>query len=199
MVTSSSIFAGVIFVAIICSSAKLELDTYLDEDSGGAPVQGSNIADYVFNVLFIIEATLKIIGTGLVVGDAAYLKNSWNKLDFIIVCTSILDMVLLNVNLSIIKLLRTLRPLRIITRNEDMRIMVSSLVESLIGIFNVLIICLCVFLMFAILGMNLLQGKLFYCNETGNELITGNYGPFGVDAVQCQAQGGVWTLHLINF
>ena len=45
-----------------------------------------------------------------------------------------------------------------------MRIMVSSLVESLIGIFNVLIICLCVFLMFAILGMNLLQDKLFYCN-----------------------------------
>lgn len=45
-----------------------------------------------------------------------------------------------------------------------MKIMVTSLAQSFLGIFNVLIICLCVFLMFAILGMNLLQGKLNYCN-----------------------------------
>jgi len=63
--------------------------------------------------------------------------------------------------------------------------MVTSLAQSFLGIFNVLIICLCVFLMFAILGMNLLQGKLNYCNETGSQLITGNYGPFDVNQVTC--------------
>jgi len=66
-----------------------------------------------------------------------------------------------------------------------MRIMVNSLIESLIGIFNVLIICLCVFLMFAILGMNLLQGKLNYCNLTGTKLIVDNYGPYGIDKANC--------------
>jgi hypothetical protein len=77
----------------------------------------SSIADYVFNFLFITECLMKVISFGLVVGENCYLSSSWNKLDFFIVCTSVLDMVLSNVNLSIIKLLRTLRPLRIITRN----------------------------------------------------------------------------------
>ena len=60
---------------------------------------------------------MKIIALGFVVGENAYLKNSWNRLDFFIVTMSIFDMMLTNVNLSILKLLRTFRPLRIITRN----------------------------------------------------------------------------------
>lgn len=63
--------------------------------------------------------------------------------------------------------------------------MVNSLIESLVGIFNVLIICLCVFLMFSILGMNLLQGKLNYCNLQGSELQVDYYGPYGVDKIAC--------------
>jgi hypothetical protein len=108
-------------------------------------------------------------------------------------------MALAGVNLSILKLLRTLRPLRIITRNEEMKIMVSSLAQSLFGIFNVLIICLCVYLMFAILGMNLLQGKLNFCQLNPNKLQTGNYGPFGINQTQCIDQGGAWSTQLINF
>ena len=80
-----------------------------------------------------------------------------------------------------------------------MKIMVSSIAESIMGIFNVLIICLCVFLMFAILGMSLLQGKLNFCNVTGAQLIYNNYGPYNITQTQCVAQGGVWTTQLINF
>jgi len=76
------------------------------------------MSDYIFNGLFITECLMKMVSSGFLIGDTAYLKSSWNKLDFFIVCTSILDMLLSGVNLSIIKLLRTLRPLRIITRNE---------------------------------------------------------------------------------
>jgi hypothetical protein len=123
---------------------------------------------------------LKIVARGFIVGEDSYLRNSWNRLDFFIVCISILDMILSGINLSIIKLLRTLRPLRIITRNEDMKVMVTSLMQSILGIMNLLIIVMCVFLMFAILGMNLLQGKLDYCNVGGEKLVTGSYGPYGV-------------------
>ena len=77
--------------------------------------------------------------------------------------------------------------------------MVTSLMESIVGIFNLLIIVLCVFLMFAILAMNLLQGKLNYCNLGGSHLVTGNYGPYDIDKSSCIAQGGVWTTQLINF
>jgi len=155
-------------IIILCSSAKLAFDTYLTPDSPDYLNSFSSIADYVFNAMFITECLMKVISQGFVVGEGTYLGSSWNKLDFFIVCTSLLDMMMSGVNLSIIKLMRTLRPLRIITRNEDMKVMVSSLAQSIVGIFNVLIICLCVFLMFAILGMNLLQGKLDFCNVTGN-------------------------------
>ena len=139
----------------------------------------------MFNFIFIFEAICKIVSYGFIIGPQTYLKSSWNKLDFFIVCMSIFDMLLSSINLSIIKLLRTLRPLRILTRNENMRIMVNSLIESLIGIFNVLIICLCIFLMFAILGMNLLQGKLNYCNVTGTQLQVDSYGPYGIGKDAC--------------
>ena len=186
------------FVLILCSSAKLAVDTYITDPQ--SPLGAfSLISDYVFNAVFILECLIKIIQLGFAIGEKTYLSNQWNRLDFGIVLVSIIDMSLSGVNLSILKLLRTLRPLRIITRNEEMKIMVTSLARSFLGIFNVLIICLSVFLMFAILGMNLLQGKLNFCNETGSQLITGNYGPYNMDEAACIAAGGTWTTQLINF
>ena len=66
------------------------------------------------------------------------------------------------------------------------------------GIANVLIIIICVFLMFGILGINLLQNKLNYCNPS-SELVYGGYGPFNVNQTQCESEGGVWTTQFINF
>ena len=77
----------------------------------------SQLVDYNLNFIFIFYCLLKIISKGFISGDDAYLKNTWNRLDFFIVCMSVVDMLLSGINLSIIKLLRTLRPLRIITRN----------------------------------------------------------------------------------
>jgi hypothetical protein len=121
--------------------------------------------DLIFNFIFIFESFVKIIAQGLLIGDKAYLKSSWSKLDFFIVITALIDMCL-GVDLSILKLFRTLRPLRIISRNPDMKIIISSLAESMVGIFNVLIIIMCIFLMIGILGINLLGDKLNYCNPT---------------------------------
>lgn len=72
-------------------------------------------------------------------------------------------------DLAVLKLFRTLRPLRIISRNMEMKIIISSLAHSMCSIFNVLIIIICIFLMFGILGINLLEKKLYYCNLNGNE------------------------------
>ena len=111
--------------------------------------------------------------------------------------TAVIDMSL-GIDLSILKLFRTLRPLRIISRNPDMKIIISSLGESMLGILNVLIIILCVFLMIGILGINLLQNKLNFCNETA-ELNHNFYGPYGVTEQDCLLAGGTWTTQFVNF
>lgn len=191
----SKLFENFIIVAIALSSFKLVVDTYLP--SSGKMVDISQVLDIVFNSIFIFECVVKVVSRGLVVGKGAYLKDSWCQLDFFIVITAVIDMSL-GIDLSILKLFRTLRPLRIVSRNPEMKVIISSLAQSMCGIFNVIIIILCVFLMFGILGINLLQDKLNYCNESA-ELTYGSYGPYNVDEASCLESGGVWTTQLINF
>lgn len=68
-----------------------------------------------------------------------------------------------SVNIQIIKilrLLRILRPLRFISHNSSMKTVVVALFSSMGALLNVGIVVICVFLMFAILGVNLFAGKL---------------------------------------
>jgi hypothetical protein len=84
-----------IIVLIILSSIKLAGDTYLytlEEDN--IIVKASSITDDIFNYSFIIEMCLKVIAMGLIMDGGSYLRESWNQLDFFIVCSSIVDMVL---------------------------------------------------------------------------------------------------------
>lgn len=173
------------------------MDTYVDTGSAELIAIFKKI-DITFNSIFILECVLKIIARGFIIGENAYLKDSWSKLDFVIVVIACIDMSVTTVNLSIFKLFRTLRPLRIVSRNMEMKIIISSLAQSMCGIMNVLIIILCVFLMFGILGINLLQGKLNYCNPKP-ELVVNLYGPYNINQAQCLEQGGVWTTQFINF
>ena len=38
--------------------------------------------------------TVKVIAMGLIMDGGSYLRESWNQLDFFIVCSSIVDMIL---------------------------------------------------------------------------------------------------------
>lgn len=60
-------------------------------------------------------------------------------------------------------MLRILRPLRFISHNPSMKILVNCLLESVGGLFNVSIVIILIWIMFAILFMNLLSGKSGYC------------------------------------
>jgi len=55
-----------------------------------------------------------------------------------------------------------------------MKLVVTALLESVGGILNVTIFMLLVWLMFAILGINLMKGKLNYCNLPSNSILPTN-------------------------
>jgi hypothetical protein len=118
-------------------------------------------------VCFLIECITKNVAMGTIMDSGSYLRETWNQLDMFIVATSVLDMALTNVELPVIKilrLLRTLRPLRVISHNVAMKLIVASLFESVGAIFNVIIVVLAVWLMFAIFAINIFAGKFFYCS-----------------------------------
>ncbi len=77
--------------------------------------------------------------------EGSYLRDSWSQLDFMIVVFSIIDMSYQDSDFSyikIIRLLRVLMPLRFISRNPSMRLLVNSLIDSIGGIMNVSLVIL---------------------------------------------------------
>jgi hypothetical protein len=156
-------------ILIALNSVKLALDSYLPNDSPDSNIiYASKLIDIFFNTMFAIECLIKCLALGFVMDYGSYLRNGWNQLDFFIVVTSMIDMILGSIvdiaALRILRMLRMLRPLRVISHNVAMKLIVSALFESVGSIFNVIIVVVVVWLMFAILAINLLAGKSFYCS-----------------------------------
>jgi hypothetical protein len=61
--------------------------------------------------------------------------------------------------------LRALRPLRVVSRNEGIKTVVNSLIQSIPALLNVLLIVLLFLVVSGILGLQLFIGKLGKCND----------------------------------
>lgn len=97
----------------------------------------------------------------------SYLRDTWSVLDFLIVSASLLDNLGSGLDFSVFKvmrLLRTFRPLRFISHNLSMKLVVTALLESVSGILNVVLVVILIWMMFGILGMNLMRGRMNYCS-----------------------------------
>ncbi|KAL4482140.1 hypothetical protein ABPG72_014953 [Tetrahymena utriculariae] len=196
-IVKNPLFDNIILVGIILNSVKLVSDTY--NTGSDAQKQASNILDIMFTIFFSIESCLKIISYGFFFDENSYLRDNWSKLDFFVVITSILDISLQNgdfASLKILRLLRTLRPLRVLHHNKSMKLIVTTLLESIVGIMNMLLVIFLVWLMFAILGVSLMGGKLQYCNFPNNGI---NYNIYKYNLSQCQRVGGSWQTYDLNF
>ncbi|KAK7074898.1 hypothetical protein SK128_008821 [Halocaridina rubra] len=67
--------------------------------------------------------------------------------------------------------LRALRPLRAMSRMQGMRVVVNALVGAIPSIVNVLLVCLIFWLIFAIMGVQLFNGKYYKClDDEGNRV-----------------------------
>ena len=142
-----------------------------------------NIAGKVFTVVFSLEMFVKIIAQGLILdqvvydlrslngppGDSVvleggYLRESaWNWLDFIVVVTGWSDFIPGYDNkFGILRVVRVLRPLRAITAIKSMKALVSTLMEPAVlkKLANVCLLCSFVFIVFAIIAVNMFNGVL---------------------------------------
>lgn len=114
----------------------------------------------VLSAIFILEALSKIFVMGFCWGKHTYLRDSFNLLDFTIVIISIIDFAFDYVNSNIdisylraFRALRALRPLKLVSKNEGMRLIVNSLLNSISGIGNVVLISLLFYTVYGILGV----------------------------------------------
>ena len=150
-------------------------------------INGLEISNYVFTSIFFLEATLKLIAFG-----KSYFKNSWNKFDFIVVVSSLLDIAMGMLEQSslkflrigpqlarVMRVLRVSRILRLIGKYKGLQALIQTIMFSLPSLFNVFSLLMLVYFIFAVLGVfifrNVREGQVInqYKNfeNFGNSMI----------------------------
>ena len=110
--------------------------------------------ELTFNILFTIEMFMKIIALGFVVGRFTYLRDPWNVLDFIIVATSWLPLLLsllgieLAGNMQAIRSFRLLRPLRTVSRFPTLKKLVVAILLAIPQLGNLVVLVALFFITF---------------------------------------------------
>ncbi|TKS91835.1 Voltage-dependent T-type calcium channel subunit alpha-1I [Collichthys lucidus] len=139
----------------------LSLRVERDRDPTGAANVGLHAFDAFIYIFFALEMVVKMVALGIF-GRRCYLGDTWNRLDFFIVMAGMVEysLDLQNINLSAIRTVRVLRPLKAINRVPSMRILVNLLLDTLPMLGNVLLLCFFVFFIFGIIGVQLWAGLL---------------------------------------
>jgi voltage-dependent calcium channel L type alpha-1D len=110
----------------------------------------------IFTAVFVLECLVKIIAMGFVMHKTAYLRDTWNWLDFFIVLVSVADLIPGLQGSSLLKSFRSvrvLRPLRSINRVKRLKLLIHSLFNSIPGLVNVGFFLGFVLSIFAIFGV----------------------------------------------
>lgn len=162
-------FDSFILILITISSISLAIDNPLANPNSKLSVFLTRL-DTVFAIIFAIEMVLKIIALGLILHKGAYLRNSWNILDGVIVITSLIMLAFQSSgkagslkSLRSLRTFRTFRPLRMISRRPGLKLVVNSLIEAIPAVLNVLFLCGLFYLIFSIVAVNYLKGKFYKC------------------------------------
>ncbi|CAH2060509.1 unnamed protein product, partial [Iphiclides podalirius] len=121
--------------------------------------------EWVFMVIFTGECIMKIIAYGFLFHPGAYLRNTWNSLDFTIVTIGIVSMVLQYISkdsfdVKALRAFRVLRPLRLVSGVPSLQIVLNSILKAMIPLFHIAFLVLFVIIIYAIIGLELFAGVL---------------------------------------
>ncbi|XP_055913438.1 voltage-dependent calcium channel type A subunit alpha-1 isoform X13 [Eupeodes corollae] len=174
-----------IMVVISLSSIALAAEDPVIENSTRNKIL--NYFDYAFTGVFTIEMLLKIVDLGIILHPGSYLREFWNIMDAVVViCAAVsfgFDMTgsQAGANLSTIKslrVLRVLRPLKTIKRVPKLKAVFDCVVNSLKNVVNILIVYILFQFIFSVIGVQLFNGKFFYCTDDSKHTATECQGSF---------------------
>ncbi|CAI2381758.1 unnamed protein product [Moneuplotes crassus] len=155
-------FDWFIISLIVINSLMLGMMDYTDENNTSWRNKIVNKSEPIFIVLFTLECIIKVIAMGFIGGKGTYLRDSWNWLDFVVVITSLLSLLPSFSNYSSIRTFRLFRPLRSLTSLGSMKLLIGTLLSSVVGLGEILIFAFFFLLIFAILGISLWAGEIHY-------------------------------------
>ncbi|XP_067130024.1 voltage-dependent calcium channel type A subunit alpha-1-like isoform X9 [Centruroides vittatus] len=159
-----------VMIIISLSSISLAAEDPVVEDSYSNRIL--NYFDYAFTGVFTVEMVLKVIDQGIILHPGSYCRDLWNILDAIVVICALVAFAFAGSstgqNLSTIKslrVLRVLRPLKTIKRVPKLKAVFDCVVTSLKNVVNILIVYILFQFIFAVIAVQLFNGKFFYCTD----------------------------------
>lgn len=120
------------------------------------------VTDYVFQGIYTAELVIKVLGLGFIFNQGAYMRDPWNVFNFIIILIDYLALLDLGggLDLETLRMFRVLRPLRLVSKLEGLRILMNALASAILPLIGALLILLFFTLVFAIIGLQLWHGIL---------------------------------------
>jgi len=116
------------------------------------------VLNNTFSVIFLIECILKLMGHGW----DRYIEPNANKLDFLIVCVSIIDTIFSNVDtgldanfLRALRVFRILRLLKLLKRFKGLQALIATVVSSIPQVSAILMLLMLFFFVFACAGVQM--------------------------------------------
>ena len=101
-----------------------------------------------------------------------YMSSAYNKLDFVIILSSIADEIMKIMDmasdsnlLKFMRILRAFRVLRILSRLKGLALILRTLWICVNPLLSSIAIVAALVFLFAMLGMQLFQGKLHFCSD----------------------------------
>lgn len=140
--------------------------------------------DLVLNIFFSVECILKILSDGFIYNsrkDKAYIRDSWNIMDFVVVILSWLNYFIEGADgslksLKALRALRGLRPLRVVRKSKTLKLIVETILTSVLKMVYYLVFLAFVITPVAIISMNFYSKMHSSCqNRTSSLNVT--YGP----------------------
>ena len=146
------------------------------------------VTDIIFFTIFLVECVGKIVAYGFIDTPNAYLSSVTNCFDFFVVSITSVDMVLWLASLvtgdappawlTLFRLMRSLRLVRLLEHVQGLKIMAESIWRSLPACAAVMGMLLGNMLIFSIVGMNLFMGTMHTCSYDKT-----------LDHTQCECSG----------
>ena len=172
-------------------------------DPKGVIFKSLKYLDYFTSTVFILEMIIKVVSKGFLCnGSTSYLRSSSNALDFTIVIISTVSYMNVSKNVNYFKIMRMaklLKPLRVIARNENLQLSIQALQKTIPAVSALLVIVILFLVIFAIIGINLLKGRGFYCETESISLSRRDIEVLIRTREDCLNYGAAWVRDQSHF
>merc|ERR1719270_2654526 len=122
----------------------------------------------VFMGIFTVEMCTKIVAMGFILHENSYLRNMWNIMDFVVVVSGFLPMLMpksedgkaTGPDLAMLRTFRVLRPLKLVSGVPSLQVVMSSIAKAIGPLVNIALLLFFAVLIFAIIGLEFYAGAL---------------------------------------